>query len=128
LRDERTRLPSPDEWEWACGAGAATLFRWGDDHPMDRLPIDSFSTEPPHRLPNAFGLRIGQDPYHAERTTNPYIVCGGDGGSMVCGAGGHFLAWLTLATSYRDADFAQWLIDEAEYVDELFVRPVIEVG
>ncbi|MGW1061035.1 hypothetical protein [Micromonospora rubida] len=24
------RPATPDEWEYACGAGATTLFRWGD--------------------------------------------------------------------------------------------------
>jgi len=27
------RLPTSDEWEYSCGAAAATLFRWGDDDP-----------------------------------------------------------------------------------------------
>jgi hypothetical protein len=32
------RLPTPDEWEHACGAGVVTLFRWGEDYPTDRYP------------------------------------------------------------------------------------------
>lgn len=32
------RLPGPDEWEHACGAGADTLFRWGSACPLDQPP------------------------------------------------------------------------------------------
>ena len=35
------RPPTSDEWEHACGAGARTLFRWGDDCPTDRIPRTS---------------------------------------------------------------------------------------
>ena len=35
LAEAGQRLLIPDEWEHACGAGAATLFRWGDDCPPD---------------------------------------------------------------------------------------------
>jgi hypothetical protein len=33
------RFPTSDEWEYACGGGAPTLFRWGDHAPCDRYPI-----------------------------------------------------------------------------------------
>jgi hypothetical protein len=33
------RLPRSDEWEYACAAGARSLFRWGDDCPSDRYPV-----------------------------------------------------------------------------------------
>ncbi len=66
LAARQLRLPSPDEWEHACGGEASTLFRWGDDCPTDRYPVDG--DDGPHRLPNAFGLAIGQDPYHDEQS------------------------------------------------------------
>ena len=33
LADRGLRPTTPDEWEYACGAGSWTLFRWGDDCP-----------------------------------------------------------------------------------------------
>jgi hypothetical protein len=83
LADGRQRLLTPDEWEHACGAGVTTLFRWGDGCPVDTDPWSARTG--PHRVPNAFGLNIAQDPYDPEWTADPSVVCGGDGGSMVCG-------------------------------------------
>src|ERR1051326_3062447 len=34
------RPATPDEWEWACAAGASTLFRWGDTTPEHGYPYD----------------------------------------------------------------------------------------
>jgi hypothetical protein len=93
------RVATPDEWEYACGAGARTLFRWGDETPGDGYPGDYPAG--PHRLPNLFGLRIGQDPYRIEHTTDPAVRCGGDGGAAEADRRGFFLGWLTLATAYR---------------------------
>jgi hypothetical protein len=119
------RPASPDEWEHACGADARTLFRWGDDSPDDGYPYDHRSG--PHHEPNLWGLMIGQDPYKHEWTTGRGIVCGGDGGSATCGGSGFFVGWLTLATAYRDEDFGTWLNSEDGYVDELLIRPVIDI-
>jgi hypothetical protein len=58
------RLLNPDYWEHACGAGAMTLFRWGDDCPTDCYPTQR--RDGLHRLANAFGLVIGHGPLPAE--------------------------------------------------------------
>ncbi|WKU07010.1 hypothetical protein [Micromonospora sp. HUAS LYJ1] len=126
LTDLGLRTTSPDEWEWACGAGATTLFRWGDDTPDDGYPVEHPTGV--HRTPNLWGLAIGQDPYRYEVTTEPTVVCGGDGGVVTCGGSGYFLGWLTLATAYRDGDFGRWLASDDGYADETLTRPVIELG
>ncbi|MFJ8581774.1 hypothetical protein [Micromonospora sp. NPDC093277] len=120
------RTTTADEWEWACGAGATTLFRWGDDCPNDGYPFD-YETGT-HRQTNLWGLAIGQDPYGHEATTERTIVCGGDGGSTTCGGSGFFLGWLTLATAYRDKEFGRWLASDDGYADEILTRPVIELS
>jgi hypothetical protein len=126
------RLPTPEEWEHACGAGAATLFRWGDACPTESNPYEG---DGPHRLPNAFGLVIGQDPYHVEETADPVVACGGDGGRAICGGYGYFLSWLTLATAYRDrlydapADYDEPFGDEDDgFLSTMFIRPVLQLG
>ena len=115
------RLLTPDEWEHACGAGATTLFRWGDDNP-DSDPWSARTG--PHRGPNLFGLLIGQDPYCEERTASRDVVCGGDGGSAVCGGSGSFLSWLTIATAFRDVQYAAEVAADDTF-GTMRVRPAI---
>ncbi|MBX3170467.1 MAG: hypothetical protein KF760_23880 [Candidatus Eremiobacteraeota bacterium] len=40
LASQGFRLPSADEWEYACAAGSRTLFHWGDHVPCDWYPVD----------------------------------------------------------------------------------------
>lgn len=119
------RFPSSDEWEYACGAGAPTLFRWGDHVPCDRYPTDVSPAEAAwrrqwvlsagklqrpdedftsdweyHRQPNAFGLSIASNPYKYELVAEIGVTRGGDGGCTICGGAGFFIGWLTLATAY----------------------------
>lgn len=116
------RPPAPDEWEWACGAGATTLFRWGDEYPEGEPDGDV----PLLTDPNLFGLIIGDDPYRSEFTTDPAVLCGGDGGSALCGGSGAFLSWLAVATAFRDPEQAR-VIAEGELTEEVPVRPVLAI-
>ncbi|MEH1163798.1 hypothetical protein V6V47_00260 [Micromonospora sp. CPCC 205539] len=116
------RPPTPDEWEYACGAGASSLFRWGDDYPEG----EPYGDVPLIQEPNLFGLVIADDPYRSEFTTEPAVLVGGDGGSALCGGYGSFLSWLTLATAYREADLADAIYDGG-LVGETPVRPVLEI-
>jgi hypothetical protein len=119
------RFPTSDEWEYACGSGAQTLFRWGDHVPCDRYPTDVSPAEAAwrrrwalsagklerpaegfapdwdyHRQPNAFGLLIASNPYKYELVREVGVTRGGDGGCTICGGAGFFIGWLTLATAY----------------------------
>jgi hypothetical protein len=126
------RLPTSDEWEYLCGAGSSTLFRWGDHAPCDRYPPDLSVEEaefratrvtsggqlkpPPggfvsdwdlHRQPNGLGLHIAADPYQYELVAEADVTRGGDGGSMICGGVGYFMGWLPLATAWFDPAFCR---------------------
>jgi hypothetical protein len=125
LRATGFRFPTSDEWEYACGGGAPTLFRWGDHVPCDRYPTDVSPAEAAwrrqwvrsagklerpaegfpsdwdyHRQANPFGLLIGSNPYKCELVAQVGLTRGGDGGCTICGGAGFFIAWLTLATAY----------------------------
>jgi hypothetical protein len=121
------RFPTPDEWEYICGGGTPTLFRWGDHAPVDRYPIESakrrkqreanvdLSVTPAgfapdwdlHLKPNALGISIAANPYHSELMAEIGITRGGDGGCTICGGYGHFVGWLTLATAYFEEQFCK---------------------
>ncbi|WP_338498724.1 hypothetical protein [Streptomyces sp. SJL17-4] len=119
------RLPSSDEWEHACGAGATTLFRWGNDCPLDRIPYGD--SDGPQNQPNAFGLHIAYDTYRAEVTSDVTAVHGGDGGESVCGGYGHLLGWLPLATANRNRSMAEFVYssDGEDLCEDLSTRPVL---
>ena len=75
LKQQGFRLPSSDEWEYACAAGSRTLFYWGD---WEFLTAEN--TPVPYAFPNAFGLSIANNPYHWEYCSDPNVMRGGDGG------------------------------------------------
>ncbi|MFD4919169.1 hypothetical protein ACFWNR_38970 [Streptomyces virginiae] len=120
------RIPGADEWEHACGAGAGTLFRWGNECPLDEPSYGSGGVR--HR-PNAFGLRIAYDSYGTELSGDPGAVHGGDGGEAVCGGYGDLLGWLPLATANRNpyaAEFTYGPDGEGMY-EEFSTRPVLSL-
>ncbi|MEV0966827.1 hypothetical protein AB0J25_30380 [Streptomyces sp. NPDC049910] len=119
------RMPSSDEWEHACGAGATTLFRWGNECPLDRIPYGDRSG--PQNQLNAFGLRIAYDTYSTELTSDVTAVHGGDGGESVCGGYGHMLAWLPLATANRNPSMVEFVYgpDGEDLCEDFSTRPVL---
>jgi hypothetical protein len=121
LATEGLRLLTFDEWEYACGAGSTTLFRWGDFCPSDCYPGDNGADWKLHLQPNLFGLHIAQNPYDCEIISDKHTVRGGDGGCRICGGTGFFLGWLTLATAYWEPDL-EWL---ARYIGGHLMRRVI---
>ncbi|MFF4009562.1 hypothetical protein [Streptomyces sp. NPDC001717] len=125
LASRGLRMPSSDEWEHACGAGADTLFRWGGDCPLDRIPYTD-PAGPQHGL-NALGLHIAYDTYRTELTSDASAVHGGDGGESVCGGYGNLLGWLPLATANRNPFVAEFVYgpDGEGLYDSFSTRPVI---
>ncbi|MDB1089094.1 hypothetical protein PJ985_16150 [Streptomyces sp. ACA25] len=119
------RMPSSDEWEHACGAGATTLFRWGNTCPLDRTPTGDHSG--PHKQLNAFGLRIAHNTYSSELTSDVTAVHGGDGGESVCGGYGCMLAWLPLATANRNPSMVEFVYgpDGEDLCEGFSTRPVL---
>lgn len=139
LQEQGFRLPSSDEWEYLCGGGASTLFRWGDDNPFFKppnvsseslrgtrhgkyLPAKDFTL---NWEPNCWGLFIATDTYETEIVSEPGVVRGGDGGGMVCGGAGEFLEWIPLATSYLDDVFGSNFLKDS--VHWLSVRRIVDV-
>ena len=127
------RLPTSDEWEYICGCGEQTLFRWGDHVPCDRYPTDISPEEAEfrkkwvrsrgtlarpaegfvrdwdlHVRPNGLGISIASNPYHCELVSETGITRGGDGGCSICGGYGFFAGWLPLATAYFEEQFCKF--------------------
>ncbi|MCX4549976.1 hypothetical protein [Streptomyces sp. NBC_01500] len=119
------RMPSSDEWEHACGAGADTLFRWGNDCPLDDIPYENRTG--PHQQRSGFGLRIAHDTYRMELTSDITSVRGGDGGESACGGYGFMLAWLPLATANRNPFTAEFVYGPGgeDLCEDFTTRPVL---
>lgn len=103
LKGDGFVLPNQDQWEYFCGGGTRTMFRWGngftnkDDHCI-------FTPYKTHDL-NMFGLKIAYDPYKTEVIHSDDTFKAGDGGISTCGGWGAFLDNFSLSTFYRDNYF-----------------------
>jgi hypothetical protein len=117
FESEGFRLPTEDEFEYLCGGGKRTLYRWGElllsecahqfGIPKEGTAIDPSDGEErdPFWLSDAnfFGVSICFDPYKVELLQDsPVLGKGGDGGVAMCGGEGQFQAFLPYATFYRD--------------------------
>jgi hypothetical protein len=94
------RPPTSDQWEYACGAGTRTLFRWGNECPVAFSVENVTGMRAEHRRPNAFGLTIAHDPQLCEFCLEEHIARGGDLGESEAVRNGAWHSWLTLATAY----------------------------
>ncbi|HJZ53440.1 MAG TPA: hypothetical protein VKE74_00690, partial [Gemmataceae bacterium] len=90
IKREGFLLPTADQWEYACAAGARTLWHWGDRRP-NAGPVEA----------NAFGLGIAQNTYEIEALDVPREYRGGDGGVRVCGGEHPLEQQLPLASWFR---------------------------
>lgn len=98
---------SVDEWEWTAGAGAQTLFRWGEDWPP-HAPTEPGEFDE-HLRPNAFGLR--DLPSHPDLTEASADASVSFTESHLCRS--PFLSWLPLATAYgspANPDESNWFL------------------
>jgi hypothetical protein len=125
VRSEGFRLPTSDEWEYACAAGSRTLWRWGDWYPPIDMP--SPDDEQPrwtkHLQPNAFGLTIARWPYDWEFCATVGRMRGGDGGTALHGGAGHFIEWLTLVSALE----VRWSEDPTAKVYGAYVRRALTI-
>ena len=130
-------LPTEDEWEYFYGAGARTLFPWGDRiEPSLRLKYfsggeGSAEDGPPLydlEQPNAFGLLFPGDPYRKELVVTEdggVRGKGGDGGASLHGGLGRELGYLPVAAAFRDP-YEQEL-DWPELLDCLVYRRIVRL-
>lgn len=117
------RLPTSDQWEWACSAGSQSIFRWGDEPDLTERSVKNFDSSALDPKPNAFGLHININPYNCETTDQEMLLRAGDGGMRECGC--LFDSFITQASSYvediADSDAV------AEFYETILVRRVIPI-
>jgi Sulfatase-modifying factor enzyme 1 len=101
-RGDRWRLPSSDEWEYACCGGERIFFAWGNDwppipwSPKERRPDDAWHED---LQPNRWGLTMTTDPWALEYCADD-VMRGGDGGSAASSDAGYVAEWISLACSF----------------------------
>ncbi len=103
LEKENFVLLNEDQWEYACGQGSRTLFRWGNT----QIPNCWAQTGADWKsVPNNFGLHIATNPYERELINSTTHTKGGDAGKTYNSLGefNHLRFFITfpLATYYRN--------------------------
>lgn len=124
VHDQGLALPTEDEWEYLCGGGSRTLWRFGDSMNYDfrlrhmRVSKNAKEDKPEDLLlPNEFGLEIAYDPYQYEvMEDSDFFLKGGDGGGNLCGGLGAAMGYLPVATSFRSISKDN---DPFNYVNEI---------
>ncbi|MBS1953330.1 MAG: hypothetical protein JST89_04035 [Cyanobacteria bacterium SZAS-4] len=121
IRAQKFRLPTSDEWEYLCGGGATTLFRWGDNNPSDWRENAAYRYDR-----NCFFLDIAHDTYALEAVTEPDVFRGGDGGGAECSGDPIFYTWFPLATAFLCRSLANPQ-PEMHWSDRFQVRRVFDL-
>ena len=121
VRSSAFDVPTADEWEYLCGGGSRTLWRWGDsfDYGMEvpHFRVEGSAAHWNIEWPNQFGLVIGFDPYRYEVVAGGDIILkAGDGGCNICGGMGLALGFLPVATYFKGYDATD---DELDYLDDI---------
>ncbi len=124
MREQGFGLLNRDEWEYCCGAGARSLFRWGGECPWEHYPDDtSWEQLPRLHQPNGFGLFINQaSTYAPEVLADPKERVGGDGGARIGAGLPPLLVWMVLASA-----FVETVYPVRERVDGAYARRAIAV-
>lgn len=114
VAEDNFTLPTENEWEYLCGGGSRTLFRWGDSFDYD-MRLRHFEAAQPDKtlydleLPNQFGLEIAYDPYKYELVDGaPHFK----GGGNLCGGLDMTMGYLPVATYYRDLNLEDDPLDD----------------
>ena len=100
-------LATEDEWEYICGGGMRTLFRWSDTlqgvlkEIYRRGAADDTEESPILEQPNPWGLFIAYDSYKNEIIDDLSYTKGGDGGGSLCGGDGAIYVLPCYTAFYR---------------------------
>ena len=94
-------IPTEDEYEYLCGAGIKSLFKFGHKFESN-MKLAHYDSENTLEEPNMFGLHIAYDPYYWELVLDDRpLLKGGDGGRALCGDCGLILGYLSTSPYYR---------------------------
>lgn len=127
------RIPDEDEYEYLCGGGSRTLFRWGNmmkDELATRFRIppeqQDIDVSDGNYLPgsNFFGVSINFDPYKQEVVDSAVIVKGGDGGCAICGGSSYLVGFMSFATYFRENQGMRYMFEQEITGDYTIARRI----